>query len=535
VVFGKSGGFASAVSLGSLDGVTGFRLDGIDARDRSGFSVSSAGDVNGDGFDDVIVGAHRAADFSGESYVVFGKSGGFASALSLDSLDGTTGFRLDANGYSGFSVSSAGDVNGDGIDDLIIGARLGAGRSYVVFGKSGGFGSAVDLSTLDGTTGFRLFGIDGNDQSGYSVSNAGDVNGDGFDDVIIGATRADPGGVYDAGETYVVFGKSGGFASAVSLGSLDGTTGFRLDGIDAEDRSGLSVSSAGDVNGDGFDDVVIGANRADPGGVNYAGESYVVFGHATPLAIPEMGFWMVRPEVGNAITQVDFGNTPLDGSISGRVFRDLNFNSVRDAGEAGIESWQVFLDEDDDNSLDGGETVVTTDSEGRYSFTGLTPLQTYRVVQVVQAGFEQTRPDPSGGPVIEVSLGAGEERADVDFGNLDTVGGVGLGSGKLEGFYFVDDNEDGDLDAGEERAGITVYLDLNNNDILDSSGGNPEPTQVTSATGFYRFEQLSGGTYTVRAINAEDREQQFPRNNSLSISDVAVHSSLASAQREASA
>lgn len=268
--------------------------------------------------------------------------------------------------------------------------------------------------------------------------------------------------------------------------------------------------------------MIIGAYRADPGGVGNAGETYVFFGHATPLLIPETGFWIVRSEIGSAIAQVDFGNTPLLATISGRVFRDLNSNSVRDAGEAGIESWKVFLDEDGDNSLDGGETVVTTDSEGRYSFTGLTPLQTYRVVQVVQAGFEQTRPDTSGGPVIEVALGAGEERADVDFGNLDTVGGVGLGSGKLEGFYFVDDNEDGDLDAGEERAGITVYLDLNNNGMLDSPGGTAEPSQVTSSTGFYRFEQLSGGTYTVRAINAEDREQQFPRNNSLSISDVDV-------------
>ncbi|MDG2284203.1 MAG: FG-GAP-like repeat-containing protein, partial [Alphaproteobacteria bacterium] len=204
------------------------------------------------------------------------------------------------------------------------------------------------------------------------------------------------------------------------------------------------------------------------------------------------------------------------------MFRDLNTNSIRDAGEAGLSSWQVFLDEDGDNKFDEGETAVTTDSEGRYLFPGLTPLQTYRVVQVVQAGYEQTRPDPSDGPVIEISLGAGEERADVDFGNLDTVGGVGLGSGKLEGYYFVDTNEDRNLDAGEQRAGVTVFIDLNNNGVLDSSGGNPEPSQVTSATGFYRFEQLSGGTYTVRAINAEDRLQQFPRDNSLSISDVDV-------------
>jgi len=123
------------LNLGVLDGMNGFRLDGIDSGDQSGFSVSSAGDVNGDGFDDLIIGAHRAASsgdsYAGESYVVFGKSGAFASAVNLSTLDGTTGFRIDgidASDYSGGSVSSAGDVNGDGFDDLIIGAYGGRSR-----------------------------------------------------------------------------------------------------------------------------------------------------------------------------------------------------------------------------------------------------------------------------------------------------------------------------------------------------------------------------------------------------------------------
>ena len=284
VVFGKSGGFASAVDLATLNGTTGFRLDGIDSGDYSGVSVSSAGDLNGDGFDDLIIGAYEADSSAGESYVVFGKSAGFASAVDLATLDGTTGFRLDgidSGDRSGVSVSSAGDLNGDGFDDLIIGAYTAnpgsdssAGESYVVFGKSAGFASAVDLATLDGTTGFRLDGIDSGDYSGVSVSSAGDLNGDGFDDLIIGAYEADS----FTGESYVVFGKSAGFASAVDLSTLDGTTGFRLDGIDASDRSGFSVSSAGDVNGDGFDDLIIGAYTADPGSDSYAGESYVVFG-----------------------------------------------------------------------------------------------------------------------------------------------------------------------------------------------------------------------------------------------------------------
>ncbi|MGZ0173589.1 MAG: S8 family serine peptidase, partial [Planctomycetales bacterium] len=119
--------------------------------------------------------------------------------------------------------------------------------------------AVIDLRNLDGTNGFRLDGIDSYDFSGVSVSSAGDLNGDGFDDLIIGAHSADPGGNNSAGESYVVFGKSSGFTSAIDLNMLNGSDGFRLDGIDAGDWFGRSVSSAGDVNGDGFDDLIIGA------------------------------------------------------------------------------------------------------------------------------------------------------------------------------------------------------------------------------------------------------------------------------------
>ena len=92
---------------------------------------------------------------------------------------------------------------------------------------------ALELATIDGINGFRIEGIDAGDDSGRSVAGAGDVNGDGFDDVIIGAHRADPGGADRAGETYVVFGRASGIPASIALSSLDGTNGFRLDGIHA--------------------------------------------------------------------------------------------------------------------------------------------------------------------------------------------------------------------------------------------------------------------------------------------------------------
>ncbi|MER2513960.1 MAG: integrin alpha [Nitrosomonas ureae] len=310
VVFGKASGFDAAMNLSDLDGSNGFRLNGAENDNFLGSSVSSAGDINGDGFDDVIVGAFSVVGSFyyygpnpgvGSGYVVFGKASGFDATMNISDLDGSNGFRLDRedeNVGSGIQVSNAGDVNGDGFDDLIVGDYRApnddlSGSSYVVFGRASGFDAAMNLRDLDGSNGFRLDGETRNDRSGVSVSNAGDVNGDGFDDVIVGAFFADPNGRY-SGSSYVVFGKASGFDAVMNLSGLDGSGGFRLDG-EARDWSGQSVSGAGDINGDGFDDLIIGATRVD----------YVVFGKAS-------GFDAV----------MNLSN--LDGSSGFRVDRENN-------------------------------------------------------------------------------------------------------------------------------------------------------------------------------------------------------------------
>jgi len=332
VVFGSNSGFGASFNLSDLNGSNGFALNGITAYDSSGRSVSSAGDVNGDGIDDLIIGGTggypNGIRFVGKSYVVFGSNSGFGAGLNLWDLNGSNGFAINgiaAYDFSGYSVSSAGDVNGDGIDDLIIGAALAsrngmslAGQSYVVFGSNSGFGASFNLSTLNGSNGFAINGIAADDRAGSSVSSAGDVNGDGIDDLIIGAKYADPNGINLAGQSYVVFGSNSGFGAGLNLWDLNGSNGFAINGIATFDRSGRSVSSAGDVNGDGIDDLIIGARGADPNGINAAGQSYVLFGQAsTPTN---------QPPVANTDSATTAQNTAVTIAASTLLANDTDAN-----------------------------------------------------------------------------------------------------------------------------------------------------------------------------------------------------------------
>ncbi|MCC5608124.1 tandem-95 repeat protein [Nostoc sp. CHAB 5834] len=276
----------------------------------------------------------------------------------------------------GSSVSSAGDFNGDGIDDLIIGAsgsayidEIDTGPSaniYVVFGKSSGFGSVLNLSSLDGSNGFAING----NGVGISVSSAGDINGDGFDDVIIGALEASSNDNRATGESYVVFGSSSGFGASFDLLSLDGSNGFVINGINVGDFSGRSVSNAGDFNGDGSDDLIIGA--AQKGGGIYGpfknGESYVIYGFANTASTQEdTAVNILASTILRGYSDID-GDTLNISGFTNPANGTLTFNDNATVGNAS-DDYFVYTPNANYNGADSFSYTVTDGNGGSITDT----------------------------------------------------------------------------------------------------------------------------------------------------------------------
>jgi len=209
-----------------------------------GRSVSNAGDLNNDGFDDVIIGASYAPSSTRKAYIFYG--GEIMNSVADVTLTGTS-----PNSWFGSSVSSAGDVNGDGYDDVIV-AEPGMSRAYIFYG--GVSMNNVEDVILTGEVAGAF---------GGSVSSAGDVNNDGYDDVIVGDVDFD----FGRGRAYIYFGGA----------NMNNIADVTMTGEAIEDYFGEPVSSAGDVNGDGYSDVIVGA----AGYMQGIGRAYIYFGGAS--------------------------------------------------------------------------------------------------------------------------------------------------------------------------------------------------------------------------------------------------------------
>ncbi len=232
-----------------------------------GVSVSTAGDVNGDGYSDVIIGApyyDNGQTDEGRAYVYYGSASGLSATANW------TAESDQISAWFGYSVSTAGDVNGDGYSEIIIGApsydngQTNEGRAYVYHGSAGGLSTTANwMAESDQASAWF----------GNSVSTAGDVNGDGYSDVIIGAPSYDNGET-DEGRVYVYYGSSSGLSVA---------SNWSAECNQANASFGVSVSTAGDVNGDGYSDVIIGAYIYDNGQTD-EGRAFVYHGSSSGLS-----------------------------------------------------------------------------------------------------------------------------------------------------------------------------------------------------------------------------------------------------------
>ncbi|SHI48019.1 FG-GAP repeat-containing protein [Aureimonas altamirensis DSM 21988] len=326
-----------------------------------------SGDVNGDGLDDFIVAAPSndgSAVNAGRAYVVYGQTGGATFNLSSVAA-GSGGFALSGEGVGNnlsWSVSAAGDVNGDGLSDILVGARYNdfsgsnAGRAYVVYGKSGT--ATVQLTDIARSSGgFAITGERANDQFSFDVSNAGDVNGDGLGDLLVGAWN-NPTTATNAGRAYLIFGRTDGAMGGTSVDVLGdasanalGDSGTAMTIVAGAGDDVVTLSAAGSIayGGAGNDTIhingaMISALSAKYGAGGNVGQLATIGGGSgiDTLTLDGAGLTLDLTQVSNASASLPNGSSRItsvervDLTGTGNNTLKLSLNDVLDMSEANL-------------------------------------------------------------------------------------------------------------------------------------------------------------------------------------------------------
>jgi hypothetical protein len=350
---GESGEGQTYLFLGSATGpstIPAWTAESDQVSAQFGFSVASAGDVNGDGYSDVVVGAlyyDNGEGDEGQSYLYLGSASGLSSTAAW------TAESDQAMAQFGYSVAGAGDVNGDGYSDVVVGANAydngenNEGRAHLYLGSASGLSSTADWTAESNQS--ALFG--------WSVASAGDVNGDGYSDVVVGAVQ------YSNPETH-----EGG--SYLFLGAASGLSTIAAWTAESDQNAawfGCSVASAGDVNGDGYSDVVVGARYYD-NAEGDEGRAYLYLGSASGLA--SGAAWIAESNQNGA----EFGGSVASaGNVNGDGYSDLAVgapyydNGESDEGRSylymgsasGLATSEAWTGESDQASANFGTSVAS--------------------------------------------------------------------------------------------------------------------------------------------------------------------------------
>jgi hypothetical protein len=316
------------IYLGSASGLNttvASTLNGKNSFDEFGYSVANAGDVNGDGYGDIIIGAPGVSipnSNNGAAYIYLGSATGIPTNGAADTLYGPAAFAA-----FGICVSTAGDVNGDGYSDVIVGTN-GPDNAYVFYGSTTGIANNQTPNvTLNGNYGNGTGGT-----FGISVATAGDVNGDGFSDVIVGANTG-AGNGNGAGSAAIFLGSAGGLSNTASV---------VLDGVNPGDLFGSAVSTAGDVNGDGYSDVIVRATN----GTNIDGPTGAVYLY---LGSPSGLSSTIAATFTDATSGASYASTEVPrralagaGDVNGDGYSDLLVGVYEDAS-LGVKTGKLYV------------------------------------------------------------------------------------------------------------------------------------------------------------------------------------------------